>query len=89
MNKALTLDEILLYSLEEPDELSDDAAMENLLNTYDSFNEEYQLLDSTRKMIDDSMVSPPDSVISKIIAYSKALTVLSLSEPDLRKVMKN
>lgn len=89
MNKTLTLEQILLHTYGKPCEMSDDAVMESLLITDESLNEEYELLNETRQIIENSMVNPPEDLVSKIISYSKALTVLSICEPDLRTMMKN
>jgi len=89
MNKTSTLDEILLYTYGETYEKTDADAMENLLLIDELLNDEFQIFAGTRQIIDESMVNPPDSIVSKIIAYSDALTVLSLPEPDLRMMIKN
>ncbi|HOY32422.1 MAG TPA: hypothetical protein PKW80_11125 [Bacteroidales bacterium] len=88
MNKALTLEEILLYTYGDPCE-TPDADIENMLETEKLLNEEFQHLNQTRQIIDESMVDPPDSIVSKIVAYSNALTILNISEPDLRCILKN
>jgi hypothetical protein len=89
MNKTSTLEEILLYAYGEPCEMSDDAVIEGLLITDGTLNEDFRFLNDTRQIIENSMVNPPDSIVSKIISYSDALTILNLSEPDLRTMIKN
>jgi len=89
MNKTLTLEQILLHTYGKTCEMSDDAVIENLLITDESSNEEYELLNDTRQIIEKSMVNPPEDLVSKIISYSEALTILNLSEPDLRTMIKN
>ncbi len=89
MNKTLTLDEILLYTYGEPCEKNDADAMEKLLLIDELLNGEFQLLAGARKIIEESKVNPPDSIVSKIMAYSDALTVLNLPEPGLRMMIKN
>jgi len=89
MNKTLTLEQILLHTHGKTCEMSDDAVMESLLITDESSNEGYELLNDTRQIIEKSMVNPPEDLVSKIISYSKALSVLNLCEPDLRTMIKN
>lgn len=89
MNKALTLEQILLYAWGEPCDMSDDVVIESLLSSDEPLNDEFELLYYTRQLIEKSMVNPPDSVINKIFAYSEALAIINLSEPDLRTMIKN
>lgn len=89
MNKTLTLDEFLLYYYGEACEMSDDDVIESLLINDESLIEDLQSLNDTRQIIENSMVNPPDEIVSKIIAYSEALTILNLSEPDLRTMIGN
>ena len=89
MNKTSTLEKILLYAYGEPCQMSDNADIESLLINDESLNEDFQFLSDTRQIIENSMVNPPDSILSKIVAYSDALTILNLFEPDLRTMIKN
>lgn len=89
MNKPLTLEQILLYSCEEPCEIPDDAVMESLMITDEFLNEELKFFTNPKPISEENMVSPPDELISKIISYSQALAILNLDSPDLRTMMKN
>ncbi|HOV12008.1 MAG TPA: hypothetical protein PLT47_05900 [Bacteroidales bacterium] len=88
MNKTLTLDEILLYCYGESCEMSNNV-IENLLNTDADLHEDFKLLNDIKLEIENSMVDPPDFLISKVIAYSEALTILNVSEPDLKAMIRN
>ncbi|HNZ43474.1 MAG TPA: hypothetical protein PLI16_01895 [Bacteroidales bacterium] len=88
MNKTSTLNEILLYCYGESGEMAE-YAIENLLESDFGLNENFKILNDTRLEIENSMVNPPDSLISKVIAYSEALTILNVSEPDLKTMIRN
>ncbi|HNX07752.1 MAG TPA: hypothetical protein PKL96_09230 [Bacteroidales bacterium] len=88
MNKTSTLDEILLYCYGESGEMSENA-IEILLETDAGLREKFKLVNDTRLAIENSMVNPPDSLIGKVIAYSEALTILNVSEPELKTMIRN
>lgn len=88
MNKISTLEEILLFTYGEADETQKENIIHEI-ESKNSFLKEYTRLKNTKKIMDDSMVNPPDVLVKSIMDYSKALAVMDMKVPGLNMMIQN
>ncbi|MDD5570013.1 MAG: hypothetical protein PHD97_02545 [Bacteroidales bacterium] len=77
MKKTFTLNDLILYTYNETSE-TDKKELTQAIKEDGFLRKQCRSFRKTKKLLDDSQISPGDNVISNILAFSKALKVVKL-----------
>ncbi|MFA6923535.1 MAG: hypothetical protein WC223_04700 [Bacteroidales bacterium] len=78
MKKTFTLNDLILYTYNETNQ-TDAKELKQAIEEDEFVKKRFVSFGKTKKLLDDSEISPCNDVISNILAYSKALNVVKLS----------